>query len=58
VARCRTRQSLSVHAGITDKFPPYSLLIEVPYDLKTTRVHSWNVGVQRQIGDNMGVSAS
>jgi hypothetical protein len=30
----------------------------VPYDLDTTRVHSWNVGVQRQIGDNTGVSAS
>ena len=40
------------------RFPPYSLLIEVPYDLKTTRVHSWNVGLQRQIGDNMGVSAT
>ena len=30
----------------------------MPYDLKTTRVHSWNVGVQRQIGDNMAVSAT
>ncbi|MBI4888152.1 MAG: TonB-dependent receptor [Acidobacteria bacterium] len=44
--------------GSVSEFPPYSLLIEVPYDLKTTRVHSWNVGVQRQVGDNMGVSAN
>jgi Carboxypeptidase regulatory-like domain len=44
--------------GSLTEFPPYSLLIEVPYDLKTTRVHSWNVGVQRQFGDNMSVSAS
>lgn len=44
--------------GRVGEFPPYALLIEVPYDLDTTRVHSWNVGVQRQIGDNMGVSAS
>ncbi|MGH9253572.1 MAG: carboxypeptidase regulatory-like domain-containing protein [Vicinamibacterales bacterium] len=40
------------------EFPPYALLIQVPRDLDTTRVHSWNVGVQRQIGDNIGVSAS
>jgi hypothetical protein len=40
------------------QFPQYALLIAVPYDLETTRVHSWNVGVQHQIGDNMGVSAS
>ena len=30
----------------------------MPYDLETTRVHSWNVGLQQQLGDNMGVSAS
>jgi hypothetical protein len=40
------------------EFPPYSLLIQVPRDLETTRVHSWNVGVQQQIGENMGVSVS
>jgi hypothetical protein len=40
------------------EFPPYSLLIMVPPDLKTTRVHSWNTGIQQQIGDNMSVSAS
>ena len=33
-------------------------MLAVPYDLETTRVHSWNAGVQHQIGDNMGVSAS
>jgi hypothetical protein len=40
------------------EFPPYSLLIMVPPDLKTTRVHSWNAGIQQQLGDNMSVSAS
>jgi hypothetical protein len=40
------------------EFPPYALLIQVPRDLDTTRVHSWNVGVQHQIGDDIGVSAS
>jgi len=44
--------------GSLTEFPPYSLLIAVPYDLKTTRVHSWNLGVQRQLGSNTGVSAS
>jgi hypothetical protein len=40
------------------EFPPYSLLIAVPPDLETTRVHSWNAGIQQQLGDNMSVSAS
>jgi hypothetical protein len=40
------------------QFPPYALLIQVPTDLDTTRVHSWNVGVQHQIGESIGVSAS
>ncbi len=29
-----------------------------PSDLETTRVHSWNVSVQRQFGGDMAVSAS
>lgn len=44
--------------GTDTEFPRYSLLIMVPKDLKTTRVHSWNAGLQQQIGDNMSVSAS
>ena len=44
--------------GSDTAFPPASLLIMVPYDLKTTRVHSWNVGLQQQFGNNMSVSAS
>ena len=36
----------------------YALFISVPYDLKTTRIHSWNVGVQQQLGDNMALSAT
>lgn len=37
-------------------FPPYALLISVPYDLETTRVHSWNLAFQHQVGDNMAGS--
>ena len=35
-----------------------SLFITVPYDIKTTRNHSWNVALQQQVGDNMAVSAT
>jgi len=44
--------------GRIPEFPPYALMLAVPYDLETTRVHSWNLGVQQQLGENMGVSAS
>ena len=44
--------------GSLSEFPPYALLISVPYDLETTRVHSWNVGLQQQLDDNMGLSVS
>jgi hypothetical protein len=44
--------------GTDTEFPPYSLLIMVPQDLKTTRVHSWNLGIQQQIGESTAVSAS
>jgi hypothetical protein len=47
------------HQGGTDtEFPPYAPLITVPKDLKTTRVHSWNMGLQQQLGDNTSVSVS
>ena len=36
----------------------YSLFITVPYDIKTTRNHSWNVAFQQQVGDNMAFSAT
>jgi hypothetical protein len=36
----------------------YSLFITVPYDIKTTRNHSWNVALQKQVGDNMALSAT
>jgi len=36
----------------------YSLFIQVPYDIKTTRNRSWNIGIQQQIGQNTGVSAT
>ena len=31
------------------------LYIQMPQDLKNTRVHSWNLAVQHQIGGNLGV---
>jgi hypothetical protein len=39
-------------------FPPFALFIQVPKDLDTTRIHSWNVGIQRQVGESMAVSAT
>ncbi len=36
----------------------YSLFITVPYDIKTTRNHSWNVAFQQQVGDNLAFSAT
>ncbi len=35
-----------------------SLFITVPYDIKTTRNHSWNVGAAAPVGDNMAFSAT
>ncbi len=37
---------------------PGGNFIEVPHDLKGTRVHTWNAGVQRQLGETLGVSAT
>jgi hypothetical protein len=39
-------------------FGPGGMYIQLPYDLKTTRVHSWNVSVQREVSKDMAVSAS
>ena len=36
----------------------YPLFITVPYDIKTTRNHSWNVGIQHQVGDSTAFSAT
>jgi len=36
----------------------YSLFISMPYDIKTTRNHSWNVAFQRQIGNNLAFSTT
>jgi len=36
----------------------YPLFISMPYDIKTTRNHSWNVAFQRQVGDNMAFSTT
>ena len=55
-------------SGVTNTFPvtfdagapfsPNGPFVFVPVDLDTTRVHAWNVSIQRQVGDNMAVSAS
>ena len=42
-----------VTPGQVYDFPPYALFLSLPNDLKTQRVHSWNAGVQHQLGDNM-----
>ena len=39
-------------------FPLNGPYLDLPSDLDTQRQQSWNVSVQRQIGDNMAVSAS
>ena len=39
-------------------FPLNGPYIAIPPDIDTPRQQSWNVSVQRQIGDNMAVSAS
>ena len=36
----------------------YSLFISMPYDIKTTRNHSWNVAFERQVGENMAFSTT
>jgi hypothetical protein len=47
-----------VNLGANLPFGPGGLYIQVPKDLKTTRVHTWNAGVQRQVGANMAVAAT
>ena len=39
-------------------FSPNGPFLSFPSDLTNTRVHNWNVAVQRQIGSDMAVSAS
>ena len=36
----------------------HALLTSLDYDLKTMRNHTWNVGLQQQVGDNMAFSAT
>jgi hypothetical protein len=55
-------------SGITNPFPiargpdaPFSeggSYLQLPHDLRTARVHSWNVGVQRELSGNMAASAT
>jgi hypothetical protein len=39
-------------------FSPNGPYLVPPSDIETTRVHSWNVSVQRQLGGDLAVSAS
>ena len=39
-------------------FSPNGPYIAPPSDLDPTRVHAWNLSIQRQVGSNMAVSAS
>jgi hypothetical protein len=55
-------------SGVTNVFPitfdanapfsPNGPFISFPSDLETTRVHNWNVSVQRQVGSDMALSVS
>ncbi len=55
-------------SGVTNPFPitfdanaafsPNGPFVSTPSDLDTTRVHAWNVSVQRQFGDNIAVSVT
>ena len=58
MARRRPDQPLSARVACEPGIPSVRAAAEVPYDLETTRVHSWNLGVQHQVGDSIGVSAS
>ena len=42
----------------TGKFPPGSAYMPVPANFKTTKVYSWNVGLQRQFTPRLFASAS
>jgi hypothetical protein len=44
--------------GPTSPFPDTGPYISIPPDIDTPRQQSWNLGVQRQVGDNMAVSAT
>ena len=44
--------------GKDSVFPPFGPYIAIPSDIKPPRQQSWNVSVQRQIGDDLAVSAS
>jgi hypothetical protein len=47
-----------VTPGQVYDFPPYALFLSLPNELKTQRVHSWNAGVQHQLGDSMAVGVT
>ena len=44
--------------GPNSPFPLTGPYISIPPDIKPPRQHSWNLGVQRQIGDNLAASAT
>jgi hypothetical protein len=43
--------------AVNAPFPSAGSFLPVQPDLKTTQIHSWNTTVQRQIGENIAVSA-
>ena len=44
--------------GKDSPFPPFGPYIAIPSDIKPPRQQSWNLSFQRQIGDNLAMSAS
>jgi len=43
--------------SVSAPFPSAGSFLPVQPDLKTTQIHSWNATLQRQIGENLAVSA-
>jgi len=39
-------------------FPPYGIYTQLPYDIKPTAVHSWDLSIQRQIATDWLLSTS
>jgi hypothetical protein len=39
-------------------FPPYNVFVQVPYDIKPTKVHSWDLTLQKQVASDWLLSTS
>jgi hypothetical protein len=58
LARHRQRDLLPIHHGKDSPFPLTGPYISIPPDILPPRQQSWNVSFQRQVGENVALSAS